>query len=84
MGNETADDPRPDATDPSGEKKLRGDALDGSEQQRAVDHSAYKKKTNPDTVVRVDNEKDSLYTDGLELDAEAVPLGTPRGDDNSR
>ncbi len=52
----------------SGETKLRGTALDGSEQPRAVDHTGYKKAHNPDTVLRVDNEKDNLYTDGLEVD----------------
>jgi hypothetical protein len=67
-------------TEPSGEDKLRGSALTGSEQKNAADHSAYDKSRNPDTVVRVDNEEDTLYSDGLEDADDTPPLGT----DNAR
>jgi hypothetical protein len=76
MGNPNTDD---------GESELRGDALDGSEQQRAVDHAVYKKKHNPDTVLRVDDETDTLYEDGLELEDDTPPMGTDgRKVDNAR
>jgi hypothetical protein len=68
----------------SGEAKLRGVALDGSERQRAVDNPAYEKARDPDAVVRVDNEKDSLYTDGLELENDLPVLGNTRENDNMR
>ncbi len=77
MGNPNADDDRRDAAGRSGEDTLRGDTLDGSEQRRAADHAAYEKKRNPDRVVRVDGEKDTLYKDGLDVDDDdSPPMGT--------
>jgi hypothetical protein len=61
-------------TDASGERDLRGE----------LDRKTNKKKRNPDAVVRVDDEKDSLYSDGLEVEDAAAPLGTDRGDDDAR
>jgi hypothetical protein len=81
MGNEKTDDDRRDAADESGESKLRGDALAGSEQKRAVDHEAYEKTRNPDTELRTDNEEDTLYSDGLEVEDDTPPLIAP---DNPR
>jgi hypothetical protein len=52
----------------TGENDLRGDALDGAERKRAV--------RNPDTVVRVDDEEDTLYSDGLEVENDTPPMGT--------
>jgi hypothetical protein len=84
MTNSSTDKGRP-AADQSGETKLRGEELEGSEQKRAADHVAYEKRRNPDTTVRVDGEEDSLYTDGLELEDETPPLGTDgRSADNAR
>ncbi len=77
MGNAKSDDDRQDAADPSGEDKLRGGNLTGSEQKRAVDHTAYDKTRNPDTVLRVDDEEDTLYSDGLEVEDDTPPLITP-------
>jgi hypothetical protein len=71
-------------TDSTGEDKLRGSALSGSEQQQAADHTQYSKKRNPDAVVRVDGEEDTLYSDGLEVEDDTPPLGTSRGGDNAR
>jgi hypothetical protein len=71
---------RPDSTDQSAENKLRGDSLAGSERKRAVDHTEYENTRNPDTVVRVDDEEDTLYNDGLELDDNTPPMGTTEGD----
>ena len=65
-----------DATEAAGENRLRGDALDGSEQERSVDHTRYAKKRNPDDVVRVDGEKDTLNNDGLEFEDVPPPMGT--------
>jgi hypothetical protein len=66
-------DPR-DSADRTGESKLRGGALSGSERRQAVDHAEYSRKQNPDAVVRVDNEEDTLYDDGLELEDDTPPL----------
>ena len=59
MGVTKADSNR-STSDQSGENKLRGNALAGSEQKRAADHTAYQKTRNPDTVVHADNEEDTL------------------------
>ena len=81
MGSEKIDT---DATDPAGETKLRGGALDGSERERAVDHTAYTKGRNPDTVLRVDDEKDTLYEDGLEVEDDTPTLIPKPGTDSTR
>jgi hypothetical protein len=77
MGNEKTDDDQRDADGESGESKLRGDALAGSEQKRAVDHSTYEKGRNPDTTLRTDDEEDTLYNDGLEVEDDTPPLISP-------
>ena len=84
MGNLKPDEQRPDDADPSAESKLRGDALAGSERKRAVDHTTYDETRDPDTVVRTDDEEDTLYDDGLELDEDTPPLGTAGGVDQTR
>jgi hypothetical protein len=35
-----------------------------------------KKTRNPDATVRVDDEKDDLYSDGLDVEDDTPPLGT--------
>jgi hypothetical protein len=80
MSNAKTSDERPDATDQSAEDKLRGESLAGSERKRAADHTAYENKRNPDDVVRADDEEDTLYNDGLELEDDTPPLGTRGGD----
>ena len=84
MGNADTDAKQPDATEPSGENKLRGDTLAGSERKRAVDHTAYEKERNPDAVVRLDGEEDTLYDDGLDLEEGAPPLVVTPGNDSTR
>jgi hypothetical protein len=84
MGNANTDNDKPDAIDPAGENKLRGDALAGSERKRAVDHTAYEKKRNPDAVLRLDGEEDTLYDDGLEIEEGVPPLVTTPGNDSTR
>jgi len=61
------------------ERKIRGGALDGSDQKDAADHTDYDKARDPDTAVRVDGEKDSLYNDGLDVEDDSEPLAGTRG-----
>jgi len=69
MGNgNPSDDDKEDQSPTSGERRLRGGDLDGSENKRAVDHADYEKRRNPDTELRVDGEDDSLYDDGLDTE----------------
>ena len=75
MGNaNTENDPA--RAGQSGENELRGDSLDGAERKRAVDHTAHQKARNPDAVVNLDDEEDTLYSDGLELEDDTPPMGT--------
>jgi len=83
MGNATNESNRA-RTGQSGENELRGDALDGSEQKNAVDHTSHQKSRNPDKVLNLDNEEDTLYSDGLEIEDDTPPLGTNRLGDNAR
>jgi hypothetical protein len=62
----------------SGETELRGGALDGSERKLAADHTQRQKARNPDKVLNVDDEEDTLYSDGLELEDDTPPMGTNR------
>jgi hypothetical protein len=48
--------------------RLRGPALDGAENKNSVDHEAYEEARDPDTEIRTDDEKDSLYSDGLDVE----------------
>jgi len=70
--------------DKSGESRLRGRALEGSEQRQAVDHTAYDKTRNTDSTLRVDGEEDTLYDDGLELDDDSPPLTGKDGRDDTQ
>jgi hypothetical protein len=63
----------------SGERRLRGEALGGSETQPAVDHEDYEKQRNTDTELRLNEEKDSLYDDGLDIEEDDSPLAGTRG-----
>lgn len=63
------------------ERKLRGKGLKGSEQRSAADHTAYEEGRNPDTELRTDDEADTLYDDGLDLeDDSGETLAGTRGD----
>ena len=72
------------STDTGGESKLRGRALDGSEQNSAADHTEYAKKRNTDTTLRLDGEEDTLYDDGLELEDGSGPLTGKDGRDDTQ
>jgi hypothetical protein len=78
MGIETlpTDEPTPEIT---GEAKLRGNALNGSEQTDAVDHAAYASQRNPDTELRLDGESDTLYADGIEIEGDFDTLSGTAG-----
>ena len=80
MGN--ANSPSDDKSTPatSAERRLRGDALDGSEQKNAVDHAKYEKTRRPDTELRLDGEEDTLYDDGLDVSKDDSILWQAHGD----
>jgi len=50
--------------------------LDGAERTQAVDHTAHQKARNPDAVLNLDDEEDTLYSDGLEVENDTPPMGT--------
>lgn len=63
------------------ERKLRGAGLKGSEQKSAADHTEYEEQRNPDTELRLDQETDTLYSDGLDTESGAdETLAGTRGD----
>lgn len=67
MGNaNTPNDPKESSA--GGERRLRGGALDGAETKTAADHVKYEKQRNPDTELRLDDEADTLYDDGLDVE----------------
>lgn len=61
------------------ESRLRGRALDGADNKNAVDHEAYEKAHNPDTEIRTDDEKDSLYNDGLDIEDDSETYADTHG-----
>jgi len=79
MVNETSPTGVPTA-DEGGETKLRGTALNGSEQDAAVDHSEYQTGRNPDTELHLDEETDTLYGDGIDIQED---IDSPAGTDGS-
>jgi hypothetical protein len=82
MGDIKTDDG--DAVRTSGESKLRGRALDGSEQRDAVDHVDSEMKRKTDATLRLDGEEDTLYEDGLELEDDSAPLTGKDGRDDTQ
>jgi hypothetical protein len=61
--------------DKTGETRLRGAKLKGSDQKDAVDHV----RTDPDAAVHLDGEEDTLYDDGLEVGDDSDTLMGTRG-----
>jgi len=78
MGNANSTDDDEARPPTASERRLRGNALKGSEQRSAVDHATYEEGRNPDTELHVDGEKDELYDDGLDLedDSDETLAGT--------
>jgi hypothetical protein len=70
--------------DPTDESHLRGSELDGSERKKSVAHTAYEKARNPDATLHLDNEEDTLYDDGLEVDDDSAPLTGKDGRDDTQ
>jgi hypothetical protein len=84
MGDIKTEDEGMSPIDRSSEAKLRGRALDGSEQKKAVDHTAFDKKRNTDSTLRLDGEEDTLYEDGLDLEDDSGPLTGKDGRDDTQ
>jgi hypothetical protein len=82
MGDKTDGDGIP--IDKTGESSLRGAALDGSERNKSVAHTAADKARNTDATLRLDGEEDTLYEDGLELEDDSLPLTGKDGRDDSQ
>jgi len=70
-------------SDPSGETRLRGGALSKDERHPDVDRTAQQQSENTDQVLRTDDEEDTLYNDGLELENDSRPLKGINGKDDT-
>jgi hypothetical protein len=75
MGDAKVDASRPGG-DRSGESDLRGKSLNGVDHKKAP-------KGGADTVLRLDDEEDTLYSDGLEVEDDSSPLTGINGRDDS-
>jgi hypothetical protein len=73
----------PKSTDRAAEKELRGGSLSNDERRTAVDRAARQQSQDTDKVLRTDDEEDTLYEDGLELENESRPLTGINGKDDS-
>ena len=74
MAIEKSIDKNQPVPDTAADRQLRGDDLKGPQSKDAVDHTAYEERRNPDTELRLDGEKDSLYSDGLDIEEDTDPL----------
>jgi hypothetical protein len=79
MGNDKADSSDKDNRATSAERRLRGGDLGGSEKKDTVDHEDYEKQRDTDTELRLNEEEDSLYDDGLDIEEDDSPLAGTRG-----
>jgi hypothetical protein len=68
----------------AGETTLRGAVLDGPEQKNSVDHVTSQKARNTDATLRLDDEPDTLYEDGLEIEDASRPLTGINGRDDTQ
>ena len=84
MGDIKTEDEGTSPIDKSGESTLRGRALDGSEQKKAVDHTAFGITRNTDSTLRLDGEEDTLYEDGLDLEDDSGVLTGKDGRDDTQ
>ncbi|HEY2779185.1 MAG TPA: hypothetical protein VGI90_00305 [Steroidobacteraceae bacterium] len=83
MGDIRTEDGDSIENDRAGESHLRSGPLDGAEQKKSVAHTEYEKKRNPDATLHLDDEEDTLYDDGLELDDASAPLTGKDGRDDT-
>ena len=74
----------PSSGERAGETRLRGGSLDKNERHTAVDDAARQQSEDTDAVLRTDDEEDTLYEDGLELENDERPLTGINGRDDSR
>jgi len=70
-------------SDPSGETRLRDGSLSRDEQRPDVERTAQQQSENTDQVLRTDDEEDTLYDDGLELEDKSRPLKGINGKDDT-
>lgn len=68
-----------EGTAKSTETRLRGEAVGGAEQRSAPDHADYEKSRDPDSELHLDDEDDSLYSDGLDIGDDSEPLAGTDG-----
>jgi hypothetical protein len=64
---------KPSDDDESGESQLRGEALNGVARKPSA------KKRDPDAVLHLDDEEDTLYTDDLDLEDSPSLVNTTDG-----
>jgi hypothetical protein len=83
MGTVNPDDPEATPTDRAGKSKLRGRSLTGADQTTSVEHTEYEETRNTDTTLRLDDEEDTLYDDGLELEDDSAPFTGKDGRDDT-
>jgi hypothetical protein len=83
MGDPKTNNP-PSSGERAGETRLRGGSLNRDEQRTEVDRTAREKSEDTDDVLRTDDEEDTLYEDGLELENDSRPLTGINGKDDSR
>jgi hypothetical protein len=79
MGNDKSPTGHGSTTDSGGDRKLRGAALNGSEQRASADHVEYETGRNPDTELHLDGESDALYSDGLDIEEDFDTLAGTHG-----
>ena len=68
-------------SDGAGETRLRGVSKD--EQRTDVERSAKQQSESTDQVLRTDDEEDTLYEDGLDLENDSAPLTGINGRDDT-
>jgi hypothetical protein len=83
MGNDNSPIDDRSTIDSAGERKLRGVALNGSEQKAAADHVEYETGRKPDTELHLDGEADTLYSDGIDLEEDFDTLAGTDGSSGS-
>jgi hypothetical protein len=81
MGDPKTNDPPGER---AGETRLRGGSLSRDERRTEVDAAARQTSEGTDDVLRTDDEEDTLYEDGLELENDERPLTGINGRDDSR
>jgi hypothetical protein len=79
MGNNNSPKDSQSTPATAGERKIRGGALEGSDQKSAPDHAEFETARDPDSELHLDGEDESLYSDGLDVKEESDTLAGTRG-----